>query len=61
MNCETVNEALDIIKNQGWYELAEIPQNNLKVVIGHYTLEGSLPLGDEKDTGDVSVEFSFQI
>lgn len=56
MNCETTDQALDIIKNQVGYEFAEIPQNNLKVVIGHYTLEGALPLGDEKDIGDVSVE-----
>ena len=42
-------EGLEIIQNQLDYELAGIPVNYSKVVIGHFAIEGSIPVGDEID------------
>jgi len=51
---ETYGEAIQILKNNLEYELATIPVNYKKVVIGHLSLEGSIPIGDEID--DISNE-----
>lgn len=51
---ETYGEAIQVLKNNLEYELATIPLNYTKVVIGHLSLEGSIPIGDEID--DISNE-----
>lgn len=41
--------AIDLIRNQLLFEVAEIPRGNLKVVVGHLALENSIPVGYELD------------
>lgn len=48
-DCESNVDALNLLGEQFPYELAEIPLENSKVLIGHLALEGSLPVGDEFD------------
>jgi len=43
------SEALDIIKNQLNYELASVPSTYKKIAVGHFAIEGSIPIGDEVD------------
>jgi exonuclease SbcD len=43
------SEALQIIQDNLMYEIAGIPTNYTKVLIGHLALEGSIPVGDEID------------
>lgn len=43
------SEAIAKIENLVDYELSTIPNNNLKIVIGHFAIEGSIPIGDEID------------
>jgi exonuclease SbcD len=47
LNCETTEEAIEKLSSKLPYELADIPQGNDRVLIGHLALEGSLPIGDE--------------
>lgn len=42
-------EAITKIENLIDYELSTIPSNNLKIAIGHFAIEGSIPIGDEID------------
>ena len=49
LECETSNEAISLIKDKLPYEIADIPIGNLKVLIGHMALEGSIFVGDEID------------
>lgn len=55
-NCSDTDEAVMLLKNQIDYELAEIPLDHLKVVVGHLTLDKSLPIGDEqRDSANVEL------
>ncbi len=42
-------EALDLVKGLLQYELAGIPATYTKILIGHFAIEGSIPVGDEID------------
>jgi exonuclease SbcD len=42
-------EAVSLIKDSLLYELSGIPNTYKKVAIGHLTLEGAIPVGDEID------------
>jgi DNA repair exonuclease SbcCD nuclease subunit len=42
-------DAINLIKDSLAYELAGIPLSYNKVVIGHFAIEGSIPIGDEID------------
>jgi exonuclease SbcD len=46
---EKNSEALDMLKTSLQYEVASIPKTYTKVLIGHFAIEGSLPVGDEID------------
>jgi DNA repair exonuclease SbcCD nuclease subunit len=48
-NTNSNAEALDLLKNKFKYELAEIERDNIKVMVGHLAIEGSIPVGDEID------------
>jgi DNA repair exonuclease SbcCD nuclease subunit len=48
-NCETSVQALEALAERLPYELADIPPNYDRVLIGHLALEGSLFVGDEVD------------
>ena len=43
------SEALDLLKSSLVYELSSIPTTYKKVVVGHFAIEGSIPIGDEID------------
>lgn len=45
----TNSEALELIQNILVYENSSISNNLFKVVVGHFALEGSIPVGDEID------------
>ena len=47
--CPTNAEAVLVVRDSLVYELASIPHTYYKIAIGHYALEGSLPIGDEID------------
>lgn len=47
--CPTNQEGVAVIRESLVYELASIPETYHKVVVGHFALEGSLPIGDEID------------
>ncbi len=47
LNCETTKEAIEKLSSRLPYELADIPQGNDRILIGHLALEGSIPIGDE--------------
>lgn len=49
LNKNSCKEAIEIIKDQLEYEIAEIPQNYDKILIGHMALEGSVYCGYEID------------
>lgn len=49
MSCETHDDAIKILKDKLLYEISEISISNLKVCVGHLTLHGALPVGDEID------------
>lgn len=51
---ETYPEAIQVLRNTLAYELTSIPMIYKKIVIGHLSLEGSIPIGDEID--DISNE-----
>lgn len=51
---EKYSEAIQILRNTLDYELSSIPLIYKKIVIGHLSLEGSIPIGDEID--DISNE-----
>lgn len=48
-NTDSNTAALKIINNRMPYELAGIERSHAKVVIGHFAMEGSIPVGDEID------------
>lgn len=48
-DCESNSEALAILAEKLPYELADIPPNYDRVLVGHLALEGSLFVGDEID------------
>lgn len=48
-NCETTVQALEALAERLPYELADIPPNYDRVLIGHLALAGSLFVGDEID------------
>ena len=48
-NTSSNSEALEILKNSMIYEVNSIPLNYQKVVVGHFAIEGSIPVGDEID------------
>jgi DNA repair protein SbcD/Mre11 len=54
MGVSTHVEAISIINSLVTYEQAMIPDDNLKIVVGHLALEGSIHIGDEFD--DVASE-----
>jgi exonuclease SbcD len=47
LQCNSNNEAINIIHNLIKYELAGIPITYTKVLIGHLAIENSIPIGDE--------------
>lgn len=49
LNLDSNQAALDKISSYIKYELANIPDHYDKIMIGHYALAGSLPIGDEFD------------
>jgi exonuclease SbcD len=49
LGCSSHNDALTILKNSLIYELSSIPSTYKKVVVGHFAIEGSIPIGDEID------------
>jgi DNA repair exonuclease SbcCD nuclease subunit len=52
-NMATHDEAINILANRLPYELAEISRNNMKVIIGHLAIKGSIPALDEiEDTSN---------
>lgn len=53
-NTDSNASALSILKDSLVYELSSIPSTYNKVLIGHFAIEGSIPVGDEID--DVSNE-----
>lgn len=42
-------EAVSLVRESLVYELASILNNHHKVVVGHFAIEGSIPVGDELD------------
>lgn len=48
-NVESNAEALAILQGSLAYELVSIPKTYKKIVIGHFAIEGSIPVGDEID------------
>lgn len=48
-NCETNSEALTILQNIIDYELSSIPRTYKKVLVGHFAIEGAIPVGGEID------------
>lgn len=46
---ETHDQAIEILKNQLDYEVAEIPLHFTKILVGHLALDGSIFVGDEID------------
>ncbi len=48
-SCDSNAAALDLLQDSLRYELASIPVTYTKVLIGHFALEGSIPVGDEID------------
>jgi DNA repair exonuclease SbcCD nuclease subunit len=48
-NTDSNAEAMQIIRAAVPYELASIDAANAKVVVGHLSIEGSIPVGDEFD------------
>lgn len=48
-NNDSNESAMKIMKNKMPYELSSIDLYSAKVVIGHLTIEGSIPVGDEID------------
>lgn len=49
LGCDTHDQAIDILKNKLSYEISSISQHNIKVCVGHLTLLGAIPVGDEID------------
>lgn len=49
LNAESNSAGLSLIKDSLVYELAAIPLTYKKVVVGHFAIEGSIPIGDEID------------
>lgn len=49
LNCESSSDAINLLRNKLYYEVAEIPPGYDRVLVGHLALEGSLPIGDEVD------------
>lgn len=54
LGADTYNEAIEKLRCSLAYEFESIPLTYKKVVIGHLSLEGSIPIGDEID--DISNE-----
>lgn len=48
-SCDSNSAALELLHDSLRYELAYIPITYTKVLIGHFALEGSIPVGDEID------------
>lgn len=48
-NVASHDEAIGILSNKLPYELAEINRNNMKIVVGHLALHGSIPALNEID------------
>jgi DNA repair exonuclease SbcCD nuclease subunit len=48
-SCPSNAEALALVREGLVYELASIPSTYHKVVVGHFAIEGSIPIGDELD------------
>lgn len=49
LNAESNAAGLSLIKDLLVYELAAIPLTYKKIVVGHFAIEGSIPIGDEMD------------
>ena len=49
LHCSTHNDAVNELQQRMPFELAEIPYNNYKIIVGHLALEGSIFVGDEID------------
>ncbi len=47
--CDVNSDALNLLKDSLNYELASIPVTYTKVLVGHFAIEGSIPVGDEID------------
>lgn len=47
--CESNTDAIQILNDSLIYELAGIPDTYNKVLVGHLSIEGSIPVGDEID------------
>jgi DNA repair exonuclease SbcCD nuclease subunit len=48
-NLESNAEAVSLLKSHLSYELLSIPRTYKKLAVGHFALEGSIPVGDEID------------
>jgi exonuclease SbcD len=48
-SCDSNAAAVALLQDSLHYELASIPTTYSKVLIGHFALEGSIPVGDEID------------
>lgn len=61
MNCNTNQEALDILEERIAYQAQSIPKGSMAIAIGHYALAGSLFVGDEVDdmANELIVPLSF--
>jgi DNA repair exonuclease SbcCD nuclease subunit len=48
-NVSSNQEAILLLRDSLVYELASIPETYHKVIVGHFAIEGSIPVGDEID------------
>lgn len=49
LNTDSNEQALEYIKNILIYELSSIKKDNFKLMVGHLSIDGSIPIGDEVD------------
>lgn len=61
MGLDTYTECIAKLKDQVDYESVSIPLGNLKVLVGHMSLEKSLPIGDELDDVNNEIICSFNM
>ena len=48
-NVSSNQEAVSLLRESLVYELSSIPETYHKVIVGHFAIEGSIPVGDEID------------
>jgi len=49
LTCDTHDQAINLLKEKMIDNLSKIYKNNIKICVGHMTLLGALPVGDEID------------